>query len=107
MTQNIVASESLETELKMELMTEKQIMGMSFHETSSIDCCFVNKSQVSGFSRWFFITVKFANVGSSDDDLGEKLKMISHPVDQVDDLDQINQDPQKNNMFEKVLGQVR
>ena len=33
--------------------------------------------------------------------------MISHPVDQVDDLDQINQDPQKNNMFEKVLGQVR
>ena len=44
MTQNIVASESLETELKMELMTEKQIMGMSFHETSSIDCCFVNKS---------------------------------------------------------------
>ncbi|XP_057520934.1 UBP1-associated proteins 1C-like isoform X2 [Amaranthus tricolor] len=69
MTQNIVASESLETELKMELMTEKQIMG------------------------------------SSDDDLGEKLKMISHPVDQVDDLDQINQDPQKNNMFEKVLGQ--
>ncbi|CAO2815969.1 unnamed protein product [Amaranthus hypochondriacus] len=68
-TENTIACEILEAEVRMEVMMEKQKMG------------------------------------SSDDDLGQKMKMISHPVDQVDDLDQINQDPQKNNVFEKVLGQ--
>ncbi|KAL2897596.1 P-selectin glycoprotein ligand 1 [Bienertia sinuspersici] len=94
----------LETEIRMELMMEKQMMGMRnlYKDSSVIDpCMLMTSSKNLGFQGGSYFHKNLLNVGISEDEFREKLKYVSHhhAIDRANDSLQINADLNKNNVF--------
>ncbi|XP_074296106.1 uncharacterized protein LOC141623860 isoform X1 [Silene latifolia] len=108
--EEIIASESirhrkLEDEVRMELMIERQIMGMrNFNGFSNVHLDMLNKYQSLGPQNWPNYDQYLLNLGTSDDNLMREMKLMSCPSSGgggggggSDEISQINPYPSESN----------